>query len=115
MEVTFNNMPEVIGLIFQKLQQLEEHIAKPAKILIEHSLPEILSVKQASTLLKLTTGTIYNLVNKGLIPHSKKGGRVRFNKIELEKWIQEGKRRTIKEECDFAIKAIVDLKKINNE
>lgn len=36
--------------------------------------------------------TIYGLVSKRLIPHSKRGGDLYFSKKDLLAWIQEGKR-----------------------
>ncbi|MCE7863301.1 MAG: DNA-binding protein [Bacteroidetes bacterium CHB5] len=41
--------------------------------------------------------TIYNLVNKRLIPHAKRGKRLYFDEQELMQWIQEGKRHTHRE------------------
>ena len=44
--------------------------------------------------------TIYNLVNKRLIPHSKKRHRLRFNEQELREWKMGEKRLTIIENLD---------------
>lgn len=41
--------------------------------------------------------TIYNLVNKRMIPHSKKGKRLYFDEKELREWIKSGKRMTLEE------------------
>jgi predicted DNA-binding transcriptional regulator AlpA len=38
--------------------------------------------------------TIYDLVSKRLIPHSKKGKDLYFSKNELLKWLTDGKRKT---------------------
>jgi predicted DNA-binding transcriptional regulator AlpA len=41
--------------------------------------------------------TIYNLVYKRLIPHSKRGKRLYFDEGELTAWISKGKRKTLEE------------------
>jgi hypothetical protein len=38
--------------------------------------------------------TVYDLVHKRLIPHSKRGKDLYFSKRELEEWMLSGRRRT---------------------
>ena len=38
--------------------------------------------------------TIYDLVHKRLIPHSKQGKDLYFSRSELTEWIKQGKRKT---------------------
>ena len=41
--------------------------------------------------------TIYDLVHKRLIPHSKRGKQLYFSRRELLEWINSGKRKTVSE------------------
>lgn len=41
--------------------------------------------------------TIYDLVHKRQIPHSKRGGDLYFSKTDLLNWIKGGKRKTVAE------------------
>jgi predicted DNA-binding transcriptional regulator AlpA len=51
----------------------------------------------AMKITQLKKRTIYNLVNKRVIPHSKKGKRLYFDEKELREWIKSGKRMTLEE------------------
>lgn len=51
----------------------------------------------AMEITQLKKRTIYNLVNKRMIPHSKKGKRLYFDEKELREWIKSGKRMTLEE------------------
>jgi len=44
---------------------------------------EILDIKEASALLRIGVRTMYNLVQKGVIPGRKIGGRWRFSRTSL--------------------------------
>lgn len=41
--------------------------------------------------------TIYDLVHKRKIPHSKRGGDLYFSRNELLQWLKDGKRKTVSE------------------
>ena len=51
----------------------------------------------AMKITQLKKWTIYNLVNKRIIPHSKKGKRLYFDEKELREWIKSGKSMTLEE------------------
>lgn len=56
-----------------------------------------LSVKEAASILKVSSSTVYSLVSKSLIPVSKKGGRLYFSEEELLAWVKTGKKQTADE------------------
>lgn len=60
----------------------------------EEAFTQLLTTQEASKFLKLKVQTIYDYVNKVVIPSHKKGKRLYFFKHELIKWIEEGKRKT---------------------
>lgn len=57
----------------------------------------ILNIQLAVRLTGLKKKTIYNLVCKRMIPHSKRGKRLYFDEQELRDWIKKGKRKTLEE------------------
>jgi len=59
--------------------------------------PGMWNIKQASEYIRLTVPTIYGHVQRCTIPNYKKGKRLYFKKEDLDKWIGEGRRLTIKE------------------
>lgn len=58
---------------------------------------KILDVKQASQILGIAAQTLYGLTSRREVPHFKRGKKLYFNKSELLKWIDEGRRKTVKE------------------
>jgi predicted DNA-binding transcriptional regulator AlpA len=65
--------------------------------LIQPEADEIGDVAFASKITGKAIPTIYDLVSKRLIPHSKKGKKLYFSKRELIDWINSGKRKTTAE------------------
>ena len=55
------------------------------------------TIELAVALTGLKKKTIYNLVYKRMIPHSKRGKRLYFDEEELTQWIKKGKRKTLEE------------------
>lgn len=68
---------------------------------------EILDVKRTAELLLLSVPTIYGLVHKRSIPHSKRGKRLYFRKGDLLKWIESNRRMTTDELYQQADKYIL--------
>lgn len=84
-----------------KIDELESLIQRVVeKALIKnassttHTSPDLLTFKQACDLLGLSSSSIYNLVSQRRIPHSKKGKRLYFSRVELVSWINSGRRKT---------------------
>lgn len=94
MALSFEQIPEAIDRLFVRLDRIEtlikEKSAPPAP-------EQFLDVNEAAGLLRLSIQTIYGLVHKREVPHSKKGNRLYFKKSELQQWMQEGRRKTITE------------------
>jgi predicted DNA-binding transcriptional regulator AlpA len=58
---------------------------------------EIGGVELAMQITGKAKPTIYDLVHKRQIPHSKRGKQLYFSKRELLDWISSGKRKTVAE------------------
>lgn len=54
--------------------------------------PEVGGVELAQEITRLSQSRIYSLVSERGIPHSKRGGRLYFNRAELLAWVAVGKR-----------------------
>lgn len=55
---------------------------------------EILTITEASDLLKLAKQTLYQLTSRRAIPFYKKNKRIYFKRTELIAWLEEGKQKT---------------------
>lgn len=58
---------------------------------------DLLNIKQASTMLGLSVPTLYGYVHRAEIPVCKRGNRLYFTKADLMKWIEGGRKITLKE------------------
>jgi len=63
----------------------------------EYDHSKLLSLKEASEFLKLAPQTIYGFTSKRIIPFRKRGKKLYFKQMDLEKWIEEGKKKSISE------------------
>jgi excisionase family DNA binding protein len=95
---------ENIVLISISKTELESLIEKSVRrVLSESSTGKInegdvmLTVKEASQLLKLSVPTIYHFTSTRLIPYFKRGKRLYFSKDALMEWVKEGKVKTVAE------------------
>lgn len=60
---------------------------------------EILTLPQVAQLLKVSEKTIYTMAQRGDLPTFKVGGQWRFNREDLDNWI-EGQKSSHREEVD---------------
>jgi excisionase family DNA binding protein len=49
-----------------------------------------LDVQQCAEYLSLTVSAVYNLVHRRKIPFSRLNTRLRFDRIELDRWLKQG-------------------------
>ena len=56
--------------------------------------PDTLTMQEAADFLKLKLTTMYEKTSRRQIPHSKKGNKLYFSRVELEEWIKKGKVKT---------------------
>lgn len=54
---------------------------------------KLLTIHEISALLSIKVKTIYDWTHKKQIPHYKIGRLVRFEEAEIQKWIQEKRRK----------------------
>ena len=96
MELTFEQLPQAISRLLEKLENIEQ------LIVTQNSSPQpesdkLLTIKQAAEIIHLSVPTIYGLVQRSEVPVCKRGKRLYFSKQELTAWIMSGRKRTIAE------------------
>ena len=84
------------GLIKVLAEQITENIKnelqiQPQKVTQED---EFLNIDELSKLIGLTKPTIYGHVHRNTIPFIKKGKMLRFSKIDILNWLQDGKSKS---------------------
>lgn len=96
-EVTFNDMPQVIGKIFQKIEHVEQMLnnmkagldEKKDNISSADHIP--MTLDEACEFLRMKKSTMYYHLSKGNIPGTKKGKNYILYKDELLKWTELGR------------------------
>jgi len=86
--------------LFEKLDRIEgmvRELSISREQVIQPEENDLLTITEASRLIRLAKPTIYYLSANSKIPVIKKGKRLYFSKIELLSWINSGRRATIED------------------
>jgi excisionase family DNA binding protein len=78
-------------------QELQSFFASNILSSASTATDELLTIRQAADLLKLSVATIYGLVSRAQLPVNKRGKRLYFTKHELTEWVRAGRKKTIAE------------------
>jgi excisionase family DNA binding protein len=91
----FNELPEVVRLLFEKVEHIQTLVLKLQPATEEDN--DLLNVTEAAAFLKISIAALYNKVSRKEIPASKPGKRLYFNKSELRAWAKLGRKKTAQE------------------
>ena len=95
-KVSFDLLPEMIKAINDRLNRIEALVNEPSGQ--SNSTPDPSStVKELSDCLYNAISTVYGLVTHREIPHLKKGKRLYILKYDIDLWLSQGWRKTVKE------------------
>jgi excisionase family DNA binding protein len=92
---TFDQIPKMMNKLFEKMDRIEQMLSYFSKGQIKQD--ELLTISEASQLLKLAIPTIYSKVSKNEIPVNKQGKKLYFYKSELIEWVRAGRVKTNEE------------------
>ncbi|WPX22509.1 helix-turn-helix domain-containing protein [Mucilaginibacter sp. 5C4] len=87
----FNELPEVIRLLFEKVEKIEFMIINLQPKEIDEN--ELMDITEAAQFLKVTVASLYTKVSRKEIPVSKPGKRLYFNRSELQNWIKLSRKK----------------------
>jgi excisionase family DNA binding protein len=94
---TFEAMPQIMARLEEKVDALTETVGKLLQgamaPMVVSSPEEMVTVKEAANILKLSISRVYALVQEGRIPCYKPGRNLLFLPSELRKWMAEGLRK----------------------
>ena len=84
-------MPEAIYKLFVEIQNLKCLMLEANS---NEQIDKLLSIIETAEFLHIKKQTIYTYVSKGIIPHSKRAGKLYFSKKDLIEWVKEGNKRS---------------------
>lgn len=94
---TFEAMPQIVARLEEKVDVLTETVGKllqSTKTAMAVTQPEeMVTVKDAAAILRLSVSRVYALVQEGRIPCYKPGRNLLFLPSELRKWMSDGMRK----------------------
>jgi excisionase family DNA binding protein len=91
---TFDQIPKMMNKLFEKMDRIEQMLSYFSKGQIKQD--ELLTISEASQLLKLAIPTIYSKVSKNEIPVNKQGKKLYFYKSELIEWYVQAELKLMK-------------------
>lgn len=83
-EVTFNEMPSILGQLLAKVERIERKLADAVPK--QEPQPEYVTITEARQILRgtVTIGTIYNWKHQGRISSTKVGRKLLFKRSDVE-------------------------------
>ena len=100
--LTFENLPEAVGLLIEKVENLEKHLLENSGRKTTEPSNQLMTVDQAAEFLNLAKPTIYSMVSRGEIPYMKRSKRLYFSREDLLAYIRDGRKKTNMEIKDDA-------------
>lgn len=96
MNVSFENLPQSVQKLFDKVESIEKLIIKQSD---NQSDPEkeMLTVEETAEFLNLAKPTIYGLIHRKELPNMKRGKKVYFSKKDLIDYLHAGKRKSMEQ------------------
>ncbi len=89
--LTFDQLPAAVTLLLQEVSAIKIALqAKPVQEIAD----QLYTVQQASEFLSLAIPTMYAIISRGEIANLKRGKRVYFQKSDLIKYLEAGRRNT---------------------
>ena len=84
-EINFNNLPEAVGLLIQKVENLVSLMqTKQAPEKVEF---DRIKIEEASNITGYGKSKMYKLTSENKIPHKLMGNRLIFSRKELLEWL----------------------------
>ena len=102
MEITFEQMPKFLAMIYQKVEGLESRLDQKQE-------PEnpYTDVTEAALFIKKSKAALRQIVYRGELRYIKRGNSLLFRKNDLIEWIEGGSRKSkaeLKESAEDCIK-----------
>ena len=91
-QFTFNELPEMVRQLFEKIERIELLLAQPRPT--KETENDLMYIEEAAAFLRVSLSSLYFKVSRNEIPFSKPGKRLYFSKKELKKWVRSNKRNT---------------------
>ena len=100
--LSFENLPEAVGLLTEKIDNLEKLVLEISGKKQTEQSGQLMTVGQAAEFLNLAKPTVYSMVSRGELPYMKRSKRLYFSREDLMAYIRDGRKFTNAEIQDDA-------------
>ena len=111
----FEELPDIIAENNRIITENNKLLAEIRANLPQKAPADLMNVHEASEYLNLSVPTIYSKVNRQELPFMKKGKKLYFSREELSQYVKSGKRFTVTEVGEIAIKKAATAMKGNSK
>ena len=95
-EISFENLPKAVAHLVSELAEIKSLVERgQTHIVPQRRIP--IGIEEACQVIGKAKPTIYALVRKRLLPCYKNGKKLYFFEDELLAWIENGKKKTLRE------------------
>lgn len=88
-KVTFDNLPKSLEDLIELVKEIQETVGELKATALNQQPKEYYTREEVADLLKIDLSTLHNWVKKGKITKFSIGGRVYFNRSEIENAIKQ--------------------------
>ena len=103
-KVTWDNLPHSVTMLTKVVSELKTLLIKKQEQVKSEPSEQLLTIKEAASLLHLSVSTLYSKNSRGELPNvCKQGKRLYFSKQSLIDWVKEGRNKSsseIEQEAD---------------
>lgn len=100
-DISFNDMPRVMSLIYSKLEELEKLIlANSSQQTLKENDHVLMNTDEACDFLMMPKPTLYAKLIDGSIPSIKQGKRYYLYKDELVQWLESGRKTSCGQQAE---------------
>lgn len=103
--LTHNDVPEVLGLLWNKVEQIQQTLFKMS----ENPNNDTMTVSEVAEMLRKSKATIYAWTSNNKIPFEKAGNTLLFSRKKITEWLKENS----KDETEEIEKMFEELNKLN--
>ncbi|MDA3894226.1 MAG: helix-turn-helix domain-containing protein [Salinivirgaceae bacterium] len=89
--VTHNNMPEIIGRLYAKVEQVENLLSKQE---VPQPQKKYLQAQPSADFLGISLATFYSKASRGQLPVMKRNGKLYCLEFDLMDYLEQGRRKT---------------------
>lgn len=89
-KITFEQLPQAVSLLIEKVGQLEDKVDEALGKATQQKGRRLLALDDVAALLGKSASTIYAMTSEKRIPYHKRGNKLYFFEDEIIGWIEQG-------------------------